>query len=574
MAEFAERIELLRRVRLFSNLAADDLEAVNELLQEKRFRKGSVIFEQGDEGDALYIIESGRVKIAIKDEEGREKILSVFGEGDYLGEMALLSDQPRSATCTVVGDAELLQLPKDAFERFLASNMNVMRQFVNLMSRRLAETNTLATQGEEEEQRVLGKCIAVFSPKGGIGKTTIAVNLATAIRELTNKSVAIVDCSYPFGDVGVMLNLEPKRTIVDLLPHVNELGGEIIESILQPHASGVKVLLAPPTPEESELVTAEHVAIVISAMRELYEFVIVDTHSSFTDISIGVLDASDLILVLTTLELPALKNVRQFIETAVQKLGYPLEKMPVIVNRASAVGGLSVSDVENSVGTKVVSVVSSGGPVAVTAANEGVPFVISHKESQLYKDILALVKLIVPANYFEEEVEEFADTEFDEAMTLKDKMRAAPAKLRAGATEGFKNLSVPDLLFGLGGLFAVSAPFMLIFALLGFIANKMGAGFPASPAFNLSLWVGIVGGTFLITRMQDGRRSPWVLGAILGASYGLIMSFAAIAVGNVVGATPSNIFALFLNLIPYALLGVAGTMISERTRPQTQALLG
>src|SRR5438067_2777821 len=140
LAGFAERIDLRERVRLFSNLAVDDLEAVNELLQLKRFRKGSVIFEQGDEGDALYIVESGRAKVAIKDEEGREKILSVFGEGDYFGEMALLSDQPRSATVTVVGDADMLRLPKEAFERFLASNLNVMRQFVNLMSKRLAET--------------------------------------------------------------------------------------------------------------------------------------------------------------------------------------------------------------------------------------------------------------------------------------------------------------------------------------------------------------------------------------------------------------------------------------------------
>src|SRR5438093_7866927 len=137
LTAFAERIELLKRVRLFSNLAVEDLEAVNELLELKRFRKGSVIFEQGDEGDALYIVESGVAKVSIRDEEGREKILSVFGEGDYFGEMALLSDQPRTATVTVVGDAELLMLPKDVFERFLASNLNVMRQFVNLMSRRL-----------------------------------------------------------------------------------------------------------------------------------------------------------------------------------------------------------------------------------------------------------------------------------------------------------------------------------------------------------------------------------------------------------------------------------------------------
>ncbi len=568
MAELIERIELLKRVRLFSGLADEDLEAVNGLLQEKRFRKGSVIFEEGDEGDALYIVESGRVKVSTKDAEGREKILSVFGEGDYLGEMALLSDQPRSATCTVVGDAEVLMLPKDSFERFVASNLNVMRQFVNLMSRRLAETNVLATREEEQEQRILGKCVALFSPKGGIGKTTVTVNLAVAIRELTQKSVVVFDCSYPFGDVGVMLNVDPKRTIIDLLPHVNELGGEIIESILQTHASGVKVLLAPPTPEETELVTAEHVSIIISALRELYEFVIVDTHSSFTDISIGVLDAADLILVLTALELPALKNVHQFMDTAVQKLGYPLEKMAVVVNRASPVGGLAVADVETSVGTKVVSVISSAGAVAVAAANQGVPFVISNRESQIYRDILTLVRLIVPRTLFVGEEPELPELEGEAAASLPTKILTAPSRLRAGITEGVGNLKINDVLFGLGGLFAVSAPFMLIFALIGFILPDSVSGF----LFNLSLWIGIVGGTLWITHRQENPRSPWVLGAILGGMYGLAMNFAAVVVANILGGTP-NMALLILSFVPGAVLGMVGAFIGEMTRPQAQALL-
>lgn len=578
MAEFADRIELLRRVRLFSNLAVDDLEAVNELLVEKRFRKGSVIFEQGDDGDALYIVESGRAKVAIKDEEGREKILSVFGEGDYFGEMALLSDQPRSATVTVVGDTELLMLPKEVFEKFLAANLNVMRQFVSLMSRRLAETSALTTRNDEESEQkaVLGKCIAMFSPKGGTGKTTVAVNLAVAIREQTNKSVCIMDASYPFADVGVMMNLEPRRTIVDLLPHINELGGEIMESILQPHASGVKVLLAPPTPEETELVTAEHVSIVISALRELYEFVIVDTHGSFTDISIGVLDAADLILVMTTLELPSLKNVRQFVDTATQKLGYPLEKMAIIANRASAVGGLTITDVENSVGAKVVSVISSGGPVAVTAANQGVPFVISHKESQLYRDMLSLVKLLVPQNMLEADEEEYSVFNDDaEAVTLVDRFRAAPRRVLAGAREGIRTLKVADLLIGLGTSFLVGAPFMIVFALLGFIAQAMSATLPAFPVLNLPVWAGAFGGAFLSTRMQEPRRGAWVVGAILGASYGLVISSASLGIGYAVGASVKTpFFLVLLYIIPYGLLGIAGAMAADYLRPKAQALLG
>ncbi len=575
MAEPAERIELLRRVRLFSNLNQDELEAIDSILEEKRFKKGSAIFSQGDEGDALYIVESGRIKAAIKDDQGREKVLGVFSEGDYFGEMALLSDQPRTATMTVVGDAEVFMLPKTAFEQLLSSNLEVMRQFVSLMSRRLAEANSLVRTDDARPERVLGKSLVVFSPKGGSGKTTLAVNLAVTLRELTNKSVVVVDCSYPFGDVGIMLNMDPKRTIVDLLPHVNELSGEIIESILQNHPSGVKVLMAPPTPEETELVTAEHINIIVSALRELYEFIIIDTHSSFTDVSIGALDTADLILLVTTMEVPALKNVRQFIDTATQKLGYPVEKIAILVNRAGPIGGLSIADVESSVGAKVVATISSNGSVAVTAANQGVPFAISSKDSQIYRDMVSLAKMITPQAVSEEdELGEAAGGA--EALTPVQRLRQAPMKLRRSFVEGVSNIGLPDFLLGLGSLFAVSAPFILIFAMLGLVGKALGAasGFPAGPAFNLSIWAGIVGGVFLLSRVRPQRRGSWVFGAMLGACYGFIFTFASVAISNVVGGelrTPVPV--LILNLLPYAVLGIIGSILAERTRPQTQALL-
>ncbi|MSQ27220.1 MAG: cyclic nucleotide-binding domain-containing protein [Dehalococcoidia bacterium] len=157
MAELAERIELLRRVRLFSNLNRDELEAIDAILEGKRFKKGSVVFAQGDEGDALYIVESGRIKASIKDDQGREKVLGVFSEGDYFGEIALLNDQPRTATMTVVGDAQVFMLPKTSFEKFLASNLEVMRQFVNLMSRRLAESSSLVRSDEASPEQGAGQ---------------------------------------------------------------------------------------------------------------------------------------------------------------------------------------------------------------------------------------------------------------------------------------------------------------------------------------------------------------------------------------------------------------------------------
>lgn len=578
MAEFSERIELLRRVRLFNGLSLDDLVAIDDLLQERRFRKGTVVFEQGDEGDALYIIENGRVKAAIKDDQNREKILGVFGEGDYFGEMALLSDQPRSASMTVVGDAELLVLPKEAFERFLASNLPVMRQFVNIMSRRLAESNQQVQTTEEQVKQVLGKCLVFFSPKGGGGKTTLAVNLAVLLREQTGKSVCVVDCAYPFGDVGVMMNMEPKRTIVDLLPHINELDGEIIESILQTHASGIKVLLAPPSPEETELITAEHVNIIISALRELYEYIIVDTHPSFTEVSISALDTADLILVVTPLEVPALKSVRQFIDTATQKLGYSLEKMAILVNRATsgAAAGLNLADVQSLVGAKVVASISTNEQLALSAINQGVPFAISNKESQLYRDLYNLAKLIAP-QALEEQGYEFFDLDVEETPPLAERIRTLPKRLAAEAREGVANLKAPELLTGLGSLLAASAPLVVIIAMLGVLARMLNASGLTSIsafAFQVAIWFGILAGTAYITRTREPRPEGWVNGAILGATYGLIAQFITLAVANAVGVGLAlSPLGFLFNVIPFALLGILGSALADWRRPRQQSLL-
>lgn len=577
MAEFTERVELLRRVRLFNGLTPEDLIAIDALLQERRFKKGTVVFEQGDDGDALYIIESGRVKASIQDEQDKEKILGVFGEGDYFGEMALLSDQPRSATMTVVGDAELLVLPKDAFERFLASNLPIMRQFVSIMSRRLAESNQQqVTTVDESQHQVLGKSVVLYSPKGGGGKTTLAVNLAVLLREQTGKSIAVVDCSYPFGDVGVMLNMEPKRTIVDLLPHINELDGEILESILQPHASGVKVLLAPPTPEETELITAEHVSLVIGALRELYEYIIIDTHPAFTEVSISALDTADVILVVTPLEVPALKSVRQFVDTAVQKLGYTMDKMAVVVNKATAgaASGLNLNDVQSLVGAKVVASIASDETLALSAINHGVPFAISNKESQLYRDLFVLAKLIAP-NAIEEQ--NMALTDFAETVPVGERLKNLPATLGTQVKEGVAAMRGPELTNGLGSLLAIGSLFIVPLALIGALSRMGGAnnmGSALGLALNAVILLAITGGTFFVARSRAPKANGWVLGMVLGGCFGLMISFFALAVANAVGpGLNTNAFAFLLNVIPFSLLGLVGTVLANVTRPRQQALL-
>ena len=235
-----------------------------------------------------------------------------------------------------------------------------------------------------------GKIISFFSPKGGVGRTTIATNLAVALHQLTEKPVVLVDGSLPFGDIAVILNMSPKaKTIADLVGSFEQTDADVLESILVQHSTGIKVLLAPPTPESTELITGANIKHVLELLRERYPYIVVDTWPSFQEQAITMLDVADVILTLMTLEITSLKNVRVFMEI-VEKLGYSEDKVQLVANRNDSSGGIKASDVEASLGRKIPHTIVSDGRTLVLAVNRGVPFVISHRDSQVAKDIFTL----------------------------------------------------------------------------------------------------------------------------------------------------------------------------------------
>jgi pilus assembly protein CpaE len=240
-----------------------------------------------------------------------------------------------------------------------------------------------------------GQVISVFSPKGGVGRTTVAVNLAVAMAE-QGASVALMDASFQFGDVGVLLNMNPKnKSIADVLADVNNGDIDAVDTTLVKHTTGVDVLLAPPSPEMAELITADQIRAVIRRLAETHQNVVIDCWPLFQDPTLVLLDQSSLILVLVTLEITNIKNIRLFLGLADQ-LGYT-DKLRLVLNRADSAYGIRVSDIEHSIGRKVDHTVVSDGRTVVYALNRGVPFVWSNKQAQVSMDIAAIAKALVGA---------------------------------------------------------------------------------------------------------------------------------------------------------------------------------
>jgi pilus assembly protein CpaE len=306
-------------------------------------------------------------------------MMSVQGEQDYLRRSML------------AGAREFLVKPFSADElvnaiRHVHEIEKVKRARYQQAAPALAASQSLTSALQPER----GKIITFFSPKGGVGRTTIATNLAVALHQSTGKPVVLVDGSLPFGDVAVILNMSPKaKTIADLVGSFDQVDAEVLESVLVQHSTGIKVLLAPPTPEAAELITGPNIKRVLETLRQGYAFVVVDTWPSFQEQVLTMLDVADVILTLMTLEITSLKNVRVFMEIA-EKLGYDDQKVQLVANRNDSSGGIKASDVEASLARKIPHTIVSDGRALVLAVNRGVPFVISHRDSQVAKDIFTL----------------------------------------------------------------------------------------------------------------------------------------------------------------------------------------
>jgi pilus assembly protein CpaE len=313
-------------------------------------------------------------------------MMSVQGEADYLRRSML------------AGAREFLVKPFSSDE-LTASIRGVFGREREKQSRLVAAGPAGGGGGAvaQTESGEPGQVVAVFSPKGGVGRTTVAVNLAVAAATELGKKVVLVDGSFQFGDVGVLLNLNPKnKSIADLAPELDQAGNDVesIDTFVINHSAGIRVLLAPPSPEMAELIKPDGIRRVIEALRMTHDLVVVDCTAFFNDTTLAILDAADTILTMLSLEITSIKNMRLFLEVADQ-LGYEGGKVRLVLNRADSALGIRVTDVEHSIGRKVDETIVSDGRSVVYALNRGVPFFLSNREAQVSQDILRLARAVV-----------------------------------------------------------------------------------------------------------------------------------------------------------------------------------
>lgn len=283
----------------------------------------------------------------------------------------------------------------------LTGSIRTVYQGIQASRAQLTATTTTTTHLGTPEEQGRAKVITLFSPKGGVGRTAIATNLAVVTKLATDKRVLLIDGNLAFGDIGVSLNLPAVKTIVDLATNVGHLDADFVSDVLATHSSGVRVLLAAPSPQDAEGITGEQLRAILGQVVMMFDYVFIDGRSSFDDIQLALLDLSDSVLLTMTMEMTAVKAAKQYLEVA-ELLGYASEKSMLILNRFGSVSQITVEDIETHLKGEIKGKIPDEAALVIRSVNEGVPLALSAPESRFIQAITNLANVItdgaVPAD--------------------------------------------------------------------------------------------------------------------------------------------------------------------------------
>ncbi len=312
-------------------------------------------------------------------------ILSVQGDQNYM-RSAMLAGARDFLTKPPMGD-ELISAIRRAGE------MARMERSKMVSGRGSGPIAGLPTSVQVLPNLLQGKVVSVYSPKGGVGTTTVAVNLAIALHKEDTR-VVLVDANLQFGDVAIFVNEQGKNTIIEIAPRIEELDAETIEEIMIKHAgSGLHVLAAPQKPEYAEKVSAEEFIKVIHLLKQLYSYVVVDTSCALTDVTLAAFDGSDAVVVVTTQEIPAVKNVSLCLDV-MQNLGVPRERLVLTINRFDKRIAITPERVGKNLKQEVAAIIPLDEKVVINAVNRGVPFMVDNKNTQVAHGIYKLAESV------------------------------------------------------------------------------------------------------------------------------------------------------------------------------------
>ena len=282
------------------------------------------------------------------------------------------------------GVSDVIEVPLDE-----AKIEAAIEQFGNDVLRRHAPVAPVPFDEAEGDQ---GRIITVTSAKGGSGKTVLATNLALVLNRIPDTKVCLVDADLQFGDVCLVLQLEPRFTMVNASHELHHLDAELLDSLLTEHPTGLKVLAAPLEPAFADDITTAGLMQMLDVLRESYDYVIVDTAAMLDELILSLIEKSDDILMLVDMDLPSVKNAKLALET-LRLLKFSTANVKLVLNRSNSKAKLDNKEIEGALKMEISASIPSDAVVAASV-NEGRPVVETDPKSRVAKGFESVAELI------------------------------------------------------------------------------------------------------------------------------------------------------------------------------------
>jgi pilus assembly protein CpaE len=334
-----------------------------------------------DGGRAAAQVQQLRPDVVIVDWllQGRTKgarVVEVLRDGGlHIPVIALTVPQSPVEPDPAAGIAAVISMPFSGFE--LVNIVNAVHQ---------------AASSADGTSR--SRVVAVFAPKGGVGKTTISFNLAVAL-VVQGQRTCLVDACLQFGDLRSLLKVPGNAPSILDLP-TDRIGESDLADVLWRDPSGIDILLAPPRVELAEMVSVRDVDKVVSLLRRVYEVVVIDMPPALGDVSLAILDAADTIIEIITYDSTTIRNTLA-VADAFRAIGYPADKIRYVVNRADSAGGIAPDDLARALGRAPDHAIVSDGKLVMKSNNEGVPFVLASPDARISRDVATVASALLEA---------------------------------------------------------------------------------------------------------------------------------------------------------------------------------
>jgi MinD-like ATPase involved in chromosome partitioning or flagellar assembly len=376
-SELARRYRVLEQAALFYMLPERSLRSLARRMRSQVVAAGEAIVNQSEPSTSMFFIESGQCQLRVETGPRTTVAVSLLSRGDFFGELSCLTERPAGETAIALDECRLLVLDHTALSTVVQEDGTFFSELERLGEQRAAGHAGVAAQLGWRRPAGASSVTAVYSPKGGSGRTTLALNVAGQLAKQYAGEVVLFDLSYPFAQAALLANLVPVSSMVRMAGAAPENAEEILLSAVLFHPAGLMILPGCVKPEEADLITSELVTRAFDILRRNFRHVIVDLGTAMTDPVLAVFDQADHVLLVVPPELPAIKSAQDAHAILTGVLKVAREDITLVRNTRTKRPSITDQALERRLGLPVAVAVGYDGAKPDKAALEGALLVLS-----------------------------------------------------------------------------------------------------------------------------------------------------------------------------------------------------